>query len=79
MDFKTYPVIVFVEGEMFTQGNPGKYPAEDLAAEGLVIVSVHYRLNIFGMFDIKRGEPRYMNYDNDVLILSCPFSRFLVT
>ncbi len=33
---------------MFTQGNPGKYPAEDLAAEGLVVVSVHYRLGIFG-------------------------------
>lgn len=49
VDFKTYPVIVFLEGEMFTQGNPGKYPAEDLAAEGLVVVSVHYRLNIFGM------------------------------
>lgn len=48
VDVKTYPVIVFLEGEMFTQGNPGKYPAEDLAAEGLVVVSVHYRLGIFG-------------------------------
>jgi para-nitrobenzyl esterase len=49
LSVKTYPVIVFLEGEMFTQGNPGKYPAEDLAAEGLVVVSVHYRLGIFGM------------------------------
>lgn len=48
LSVKTYPVIVFLEGEMFTQGNPGKYPAEDLAAEGLVVVSVHYRLGIFG-------------------------------
>lgn len=48
MDFKTYPVIVFMEGEMFTIGYPGNYPAEDLAAEGLVVVSIHYRLNIFG-------------------------------
>lgn len=48
VDFKTYPVIVFLEGEMFTHSNPGRYPAEDLAAEGLVVVSVHYRLNIFG-------------------------------
>jgi carboxylesterase type B len=48
LSVKTYPVIVFLEGEMFTQGNPGKYPAEDLAAEGLVVVSVHYRLVIFG-------------------------------
>ena len=34
MQFKTYPVIVFLEGEMFTHGNPSKYSAEDLAAEG---------------------------------------------
>ena len=34
MPFKTYPVIVFLEGEMFTHGNPSKYSAEDLAAEG---------------------------------------------
>lgn len=49
VDFKTYPVIVFLEGEMFTHSNPGRYPAEDLAAEGLIVVSIHYRLNIFGM------------------------------
>ena len=48
VEFKTYPVIVFMEGEMFTTGNPGKYSAEDLAAEGLVVVSIHYRLNVFG-------------------------------
>lgn len=34
MPYKTYPVIVFLEGEMFTHGNPSKYSAEDLAAEG---------------------------------------------
>ena len=48
MEFKTYPVIVFLEGEMFTHSNPSKYSAEDLAAEGLVVVSIHYRLNVFG-------------------------------
>lgn len=59
VDFKTYPVIVFLEGEMFSHGNPGKYPAEDLAAEGLVVVSVHYRLNVFGtvLSQHSRGLP----------------------
>ena len=40
VEFKTYPVLVFLEGEMFTHSNPAKYPAEDLAAEGLVVVSI---------------------------------------
>lgn len=55
-------MIVFVEGEMFTQGNPGKYPAEDLAAEGLVVVSVHYRLNIFGRSQ-RRKTDRFNRID----------------
>ena len=50
VEFKTYPVLVFLEGEMFTHSNPAKYPAEDLAAEGLVVVSIHYRLNVFGIY-----------------------------
>ncbi|KAK4020400.1 hypothetical protein OUZ56_002382 [Daphnia magna] len=56
LSVKTYPVIVFLEGEMFIQGNPGKYPAEDLAAEGLVVVSVHYRLGIFGFLSLESPE-----------------------
>lgn len=56
MQFKTYPVIVFLEGEMFTHGNPSKYSAEDLAAEGLIVVSVHYRLNIFGFLSLESNE-----------------------
>lgn len=43
---------------MFTQGNPGKYPAEDLAAEGLVVVSVHYRLGIFGRLQLSEKSTR---------------------
>ena len=43
-------MLVFLEGEMFTHSNPAKYPAEDLAAEGLVVVSIHYRLNVFGIY-----------------------------
>ena len=48
VEVKTYPVIIFLEGEMFTHSNPSKYSAEDLAGEGLIVVSIHYRLNVFG-------------------------------
>lgn len=41
-------MLVFFEGEDFIAGSPARFPAQDLAAEGFVVVSVAYRLNVFG-------------------------------
>ncbi|XP_046382309.1 acetylcholinesterase-like [Ischnura elegans] len=43
------PVMVFLEGESFVHGSPARFPAmQELSARGLVVVSVAYRLNVFG-------------------------------
>lgn len=52
MNYRNAPVVVFLEGEGFIAGAPSRFPAQDLAAEGLVIVSVAYRLNVFGKYNL---------------------------
>ena len=43
------PVLVVLEGQLFTLGNPEDIPADDLVSDqDLVVVSVAYRLNAFG-------------------------------
>ncbi|XP_059097691.1 cholinesterase-like [Tigriopus californicus] len=43
------PVVVFLEGQLFTLGNPADIPAEDFVAnQDVVFVSVNYRVNAFG-------------------------------
>lgn len=50
MNYRNAPVVVFLEGEGFIAGSPNRIPGQDLAAEGVVIVSVAYRMNVFGKF-----------------------------
>ncbi|KAI5749048.1 hypothetical protein M8J76_004263 [Diaphorina citri] len=50
LNYRNTPVVVFFEGEGFVSGTPSRFPAQDLAAEGLVVVSVNYRMNVFGLF-----------------------------
>ena len=46
---KFRPVLVVLEGQLFTLGNPEDVPADDLVQDqDLVVVSIAYRLNAFG-------------------------------
>ena len=47
------PVVVFLHGGDNTQGKPSWYNMSALASEGIVAVSVAYRLNIFGFFSAR--------------------------
>ena len=43
------PVVIFLEGQLFTLGNPADVPAQDfVSSQDLVFVSLSYRLNAFG-------------------------------
>jgi len=46
------PVLVFIHGGAFTEGAGGIaiYNGSDLAATGLVVVTINYRLGVFGFF-----------------------------
>ncbi|XP_014255965.1 cholinesterase 1-like isoform X2 [Cimex lectularius] len=58
LTYKNAPVVIFFEGEGFVTGYSGRFPGEDLAAEGIVIVSANYRLNVFGFFCLENTEAR---------------------
>ncbi|KAL1465229.1 hypothetical protein WDU94_004816, partial [Cyamophila willieti] len=58
LNYRNTPVVVFLEGEGFVSGTPSRFPAQDLAAEGLVVVSVNYRMNVFGFFSLEDSEAR---------------------
>ena len=48
------PVIVLLEGQLFTLGNPEDVPADDLVSDqDLVVVSLAYRLNAFGFLSFE--------------------------
>ena len=42
------PVVILLEGEGFVSGLVSRFPGQDLAGEGVIVVSVSYRLNVFG-------------------------------
>ncbi|RZC35932.1 carboxylesterase 4A, partial [Asbolus verrucosus] len=52
------PVVVFFEGKNFYQSSEFPINAQDLAAEGLVIVTMNYRLNVFGFFCLGSSDAR---------------------
>ncbi|XP_014278379.1 acetylcholinesterase [Halyomorpha halys] len=56
--YRKAPVLVILEGEGFVSGYPGRIPAQDVAAEGIVVVSVSYRLNVFGFLCLENSEAR---------------------
>ncbi len=55
--FRPVPVIVMLEGRGFVSGRPSALPAQDLAAEGVVVVTASYRLNVFG--ESERGTASF--------------------
>lgn len=52
------PVIIFFEGKNFYQSSTIPINGQDLAAEGVVVVTVNYRLNVFGFFCLGTSESR---------------------
>ena len=45
-----HPVMVWIHGGALTSGSGGIYNGEGLAAKGAVVVTINYRLGIFGYF-----------------------------
>nr|AFU86352.1 carboxylesterase [Laodelphax striatellus] len=58
LNYRNAPVVVFLEGEGFISGSPNRFPGQDLAAEGVVVVSVGYRMNVFGFLCLEDTEVR---------------------
>ncbi|KAK9507925.1 hypothetical protein O3M35_007685 [Rhynocoris fuscipes] len=58
LNYRNSPVLIFLEGEGFVTGYPGRFPGQDLASEGIVVVTVSYRLNVFGFFCLEHGGAR---------------------
>ncbi|KAJ1531651.1 hypothetical protein ONE63_000322 [Megalurothrips usitatus] len=56
--FRPLPVVLVLEGRGFVTGTPTALPAQDLAAEGVVVVTVAYRLNVFGFLCLGDGGAR---------------------
>ncbi|XP_076262047.1 carboxylesterase 4A-like isoform X2 [Rhynchophorus ferrugineus] len=53
------PVVIFFDGIDFSRSSELPYlPGQDFVAEGLVLVTVNYRLNIFGFFCLGTNEAR---------------------
>ncbi|EFA11201.1 pyrethroid hydrolase Ces2a isoform X1 [Tribolium castaneum] len=52
------PVVVFFEGRNFYQSSEFPINGQDLATEGLVVVTLNYRLNVFGFFCLGSAEAR---------------------
>ncbi|KAK4289235.1 hypothetical protein Pmani_037778 [Petrolisthes manimaculis] len=46
--YRQYPVLVVIEGELFVTSAPSRFPAQDLTALDLIVVSLNYRTNAFG-------------------------------
>lgn len=45
-----YPVMVWIYGGALVRGNTAQYPGDALAAQGVVVVSMNYRLGRLGFF-----------------------------
>lgn len=52
------PVVVLLYSESWSNGGIVSLPCQELAAEGLVAVSVSYRLNLLGFFTLKSRAAR---------------------
>lgn len=51
-------MVVFFEGKNFYQSSEFPISGQDLSAEGMVIVTMNYRLNVFGFFCLGSPEAR---------------------
>lgn len=56
--FGPLPVVIFFEGIEFRKSNLIPISGQDLAMENVIIVSVNYRLNVFGFLCLQSKEVR---------------------
>lgn len=56
--FGPLPVVIFFEGIEFAKSNPIPIPGQDLSMENIVVVTVNYRLNVFGFLCLDSQEVR---------------------
>jgi para-nitrobenzyl esterase len=65
---QSLPVIVFIHGGSNQQGSGNQYdPSEWVAGTGIIVVTLNYRLNVFGFLalpslDVEAGEPSSGNF-----------------
>ena len=48
-DETQFGVLVILEGEMWVTSSPQRFPGAELASRGLIVVSINYRTNVFGV------------------------------
>ncbi|KAK6618149.1 hypothetical protein RUM44_002600 [Polyplax serrata] len=51
--YRNYPVVVFLHGIDYVVGSPLIINAEELAKEGVIVVTLSYRLNVFGFLSFE--------------------------
>lgn len=51
-------MVLFIDGADFAKDGEIQISGHDLAAEGVVVVSVNYRLNVFGFFCLGTEQAR---------------------
>lgn len=59
------PVMVWIHGGALTAGAGSIYDSEQLAHKGVVVVTINYRLGVFGFFahpELSRESDRHSNY-----------------
>lgn len=56
--FGPLPVVIFFEGIEFKTSNKIPIPGQDLALENIIVVTVNYRLNVFGFLCLQTKEVR---------------------
>ncbi|KAF5296929.1 hypothetical protein FQR65_LT10079 [Abscondita terminalis] len=52
------PVVIFFDGDEFAQGGREQIPGQDLSVEDIVVVTVNYRLNVFGFLCLESLQVR---------------------
>lgn len=52
------PVLVVITGEESTDWSSTRISGQDLAAEGIVIVTIHYRTNVFGWLSLNTSNSK---------------------
>ncbi|XP_037080714.1 cholinesterase 1-like [Pollicipes pollicipes] len=68
--FRRFPVVVFLDGELFWRQRASKFPMEELSSEDLVAVSISYRTNAFGFLTLRsRAAPGNLGLRDQQLAL----------
>ena len=63
------PVLFWIHGGAFTMGSASEYDATVLAAQGdVVVVTINYRLGVFGFLDLSAFGERYATSANNGLL-----------